>query len=88
MVFKAICGLGQALLFYECGEELWSQISFITAEVKNQYNSKVKGKSESETLLEPMQKKLLEETNLWDAADNDHTHNFGGLIKKDLENAL
>lgn len=33
-------------------------------------------------------KKLSEETNLWDVADNDHTHNFAGLINKDLANAL
>lgn len=36
MAFKAICGLGEDLSSYEYGEELWSQIPFITAEGKNQ----------------------------------------------------
>lgn len=88
MFFKAICALGQALSFHECSEELWSQISFITAEVKNQCNSKVKEKVSLGLYWEPMRKELSEETYLRDTADDNHASNFGGLVNKDLENAL
>lgn len=84
--FKATCGLGQALSFYECSEELWSQISFIPAKVKNQYNSKVRKKVNLRLYWNRWEKQLSEETNMWDAAN--HAHNFSGLIEKDVEKAL